>query len=85
MERLILRRLASYRGFGVRAVQGVPIDVDDETAARLKATGYFDVVGGGPPKSEAEPAPAVAGAEHPGHGPIRTEHVATKRERRKSS
>lgn len=43
MKRLKLLRLASFSGYGIDVTQNSPVvEVEDELAVRLLATGYFE-------------------------------------------
>lgn len=58
MKRLKLLRLASFSGYGIDVTQNSPVvEVSDELAARLLATGYFEDLtpeAEGPPSGEME-------------------------------
>ncbi len=74
MKRLKLLYLGSYSGYGVTVTQVQPfVEVDDQLAAKLLATGYFEDMAGMP----ATPPSATP------EGTITSEQVVTKHSTRK--
>jgi hypothetical protein len=83
---LRLRKLGSYDGQGIKATAGNPlVQVDDEIARKLLATGYFSVEGPGPeevPELTGDQAPREEMAEAAEEETSEPDPPATKKKRR---
>jgi len=61
MRRLRLLRLASFSGYGIDVTQNEPVvEVADEVAEKLLATGYFEDLGSGGEENTQEAAKSKA-------------------------
>lgn len=78
MTVLRLKKLGSYDGYGIKATAGNPlVQVDEEIARKLLATGYFSLEGPGGEATDADiPEPQDGAESSPGDVPEETKEEA---------